>query len=738
MAASVSQDAQGRIKALSDHIVNHIAAGEVVQRPAFALKELVENAIDAGATQLSIQVTDGGLKMLQIKDNGCGIHAEDFPILCRRHTTSKLSHHEDLKHISTLGFRGEALCSISFVSRLKIVSMRAGESMGYKAEFRDSEMTTAEPERCAAVQGTCITAEDMFYNVPNRRKALSSPSQEFRLMFDVIAKYAVFSTGVGFSLKRTGVTQPDVQTLPRHTRLDVIRSIFGATVKDHLVEFSQSLGWTEQHTQPPGAPGQEPCFSVQGLATNQNARCKKTNFLLFVNGRPVDCSALKSGLESIYAALHAKSSNFWAFLDVRMPTQHVDVNVHPTKSEVMFLHEQELVDLVRQAVEGALEECQGVRTLAKGSVSKAKKPSENGETVDSMPATEGTQPSTQRAKAGGDHKLVRTDHRAQSIKSALQQASESQRVSQRAALTGALKRRGHVGRGAVARSGGVLQELERSWMPAAGPAEAADTLKRAPFLKEALDAVTNHAHAALCQTIREHTFVGHVGNNSVLLQHKTALLLVNLAPLSKDLAYQQALLHFGAWRSGEAAVITVKDPPPVSELVEIALESRAERGELQGEDGDPAELKDMMLKLIKLHKQDLHEEFGVKLDDDLRLEALPALIPSYRPNLDALPEFFVSIAADVEWTKPSAKAVAVAEALAVLYTWNGMAHELVMKSSAEAQTAEPEAGSKEWMVENVILKAAKKHLRVPVARASDGTFVEVASLSQIYKVFERC
>ena len=114
---------------------------------------------------------------------------------------------------------------------------------------------------------------------------------------------------------------------------------------------------------------------MQGLVTNQNARCKKTSFLLFVNGRPVDCSALKSSLEGVYAGLHAKSTTFWAFLDVRMPFQHVDINVHPTKSEVMFLHEQELVDLVRQAVDGALEECQGVRTLAKDGVANARKPS---------------------------------------------------------------------------------------------------------------------------------------------------------------------------------------------------------------------------------------------------------------------------------------------------------------------------------------------------------------------------
>jgi hypothetical protein len=142
-----------------------------------------------------VVVNEGGLKLLQIKDNGCGIHPKDFPILCHRHTTSKIADDKDLKQIRTLGFRGEALCSISFVSRLKIVSMREGEQMGYKAEFRDSHMTADAPERCAAVQGTLITSEDMFYNVPNRLKALSSATQEFHLIYDIVAKYAVYCTG---------------------------------------------------------------------------------------------------------------------------------------------------------------------------------------------------------------------------------------------------------------------------------------------------------------------------------------------------------------------------------------------------------------------------------------------------------------------------------------------------------------------------------------------------------------
>jgi DNA mismatch repair protein MLH1 len=140
----------------------------------------------SGATQISVTVRDGGLRLLQIRDNGCGIHPGDLPILCHRHTTSR---------IQTLGFRGEALCSISFVSRLQIVSMRADAELGCKATYQNSEMTTETAEPCAAVPGTCITVEDMFYNIPNRRKALGSANDEFRRIYDVVSKYAVFSTG---------------------------------------------------------------------------------------------------------------------------------------------------------------------------------------------------------------------------------------------------------------------------------------------------------------------------------------------------------------------------------------------------------------------------------------------------------------------------------------------------------------------------------------------------------------
>ena len=158
----------------------------------------------AGATQISVTVAEGGLKLLQIKDNGCGIHPDDLSILCHRHTTSKITKYEDLEAVSTLGFRGEALCSISFVSRLSVTTMQHSAEMGCKAEFRDSQMTSEAPDPCAAVPGTCIQVEDLFYNVPNRRKAMKSSAEEFKRIFDVVSRYAVFSAGAQLQAVRIG------------------------------------------------------------------------------------------------------------------------------------------------------------------------------------------------------------------------------------------------------------------------------------------------------------------------------------------------------------------------------------------------------------------------------------------------------------------------------------------------------------------------------------------------------
>ncbi|CAI5967339.1 unnamed protein product [Closterium sp. NIES-65] len=199
------------IRRLDEAVVNRIAAGEVIQRPASAVKELVENSLDARARSVGVVVKDGGLKMMLITDDGHGIRPEDLPILCERHTTSKLRAFEDLESMATLGFRGEALASLTFVSHLTVTTMTAGQTHGFRAQYRDGELE-GPPVACAAVQGTQVVVDDLFFNVPARRKAFRSHSEEYARILDVLSRFAIHNYDVCFSCKKYGEARTDLFT----------------------------------------------------------------------------------------------------------------------------------------------------------------------------------------------------------------------------------------------------------------------------------------------------------------------------------------------------------------------------------------------------------------------------------------------------------------------------------------------------------------------------------------------
>jgi DNA mismatch repair protein MLH1 len=191
-----------RIKPLSKDVIDKIAAGEVIQRPVNAIKELLENSLDAGATSVNISVLDGGLKILQINDNGHGIGKEDLEIVCHRHTTSKLTSYEDLRSIGTFGFRGEALASVSQVAHVTIQTKTEDQDMGYEVEYTSKgDMKPNFPRVCARSKGTTITAKDMFYNFPQRRNSMTGIA-EYRRIVDVIQKYALHNSGTAISLRK--------------------------------------------------------------------------------------------------------------------------------------------------------------------------------------------------------------------------------------------------------------------------------------------------------------------------------------------------------------------------------------------------------------------------------------------------------------------------------------------------------------------------------------------------------
>ncbi|CAB0037403.1 unnamed protein product [Trichogramma brassicae] len=313
----------GKIRKLDEVVVNRIAAGEIIQRPANALKELIENSLDAGSTNITVSVKEGGLKLLQIQDNGSGINKEDMDIVCERFTTSKLQSFDDLQKLTTFGFRGEALASISHVAQLTITTKTAKEKCAYKAGYIDG-VIKGPPVPCAGNQGTTITVENLFYNIATRRKALSDSKEEYSRIQEVVSRYAIHYPNTGFTLKKHGENRATVRTPTSSTKKENIKIIFGNDVARDLMEINV----------------EERSYRFKAIIiTSPNYAMKRFTFLLFINNRLVESTAIKKAFESVYVTHLAKNSHPWCYLSLQIDPQNIDVNIHPTKHEVKFLHE---------------------------------------------------------------------------------------------------------------------------------------------------------------------------------------------------------------------------------------------------------------------------------------------------------------------------------------------------------------------------------------------------------------
>ena len=328
-----------KIRKLDEVVVNRIAAGEVIQRPANAIKEMIENSIDAKSKSIQVLVKSGGLKLIQIQDDGCGIKKEDLPIVCERFTTSKLVKFEDLQSISTYGFRGEALASISHVAHVSITTKTSEAKCAYKAKYQDGKMS-GEPKPCAGNQGTQINVEDLFYNVSVRRKALKSPSEEHAKIIDVVSKYSIHNAGIAFTLKKFGENVANVRTTVKASKLENIKAIYGPTVARELLEVTcsdEKLG-----------------LKMSGYISNANYSVKKCIFLLFINHRLVDSSNLRKAIETVYVSYLPKDKHPFVYMSIEISPQNIDVNVHPTKHEVHFLHEDLIIETIQKATDSKL------------------------------------------------------------------------------------------------------------------------------------------------------------------------------------------------------------------------------------------------------------------------------------------------------------------------------------------------------------------------------------------------
>ena len=323
-----------KIIQLSAHIANLIAAGEVVERPASVVKELLENAVDAGATQVTVELRDGGMTFIRVTDNGCGMTPEDARTAFLRHATSKLRAAEDLAAISTMGFRGEALAAIASVSRIDLLTKTPDSVCGTSISLEAGNITDETEAGCP--DGTTIIIRDLFFNTPARMKFMKTDSYEGGKVADTVQMQALAHPEVGFRFLRDG---KEVLSTPGSGKLqDALYSIYG---RDSSRMVAANSTW-------------ENCSLTGFVSKPSDARPSRSRQVFFVNDRPVRSALLIKALEEAYRNQIMVGKFPACVLHLNIPASAVDVNVHPAKTEVKFLQEKTVFDCVHYGVLGAL------------------------------------------------------------------------------------------------------------------------------------------------------------------------------------------------------------------------------------------------------------------------------------------------------------------------------------------------------------------------------------------------
>ncbi|MCA1621828.1 MAG: DNA mismatch repair endonuclease MutL [Acidobacteria bacterium] len=337
-----------KIRVLSDHVANQIAAGEVVERPASVAKELVENSIDAGARRVEVDVEAGGRRLLRVADDGEGMTRDDAVLAFERHATSKIASAKDLERVSTLGFRGEALSTIASVARVELLTQREGETEGTRVSIEGGRMRDVSP--AARPRGTTIAVRDLFFNVPARRKFLRSEATESFHLTNLVTHYALAHPETSFALTNNG--REVLRAAPAADLRERAYQIFGG-------EFIESLLGVEG-----GAGG---AARVTGYVSAPRARrTTRDAQYLFVNGRYVRDRLVARALSEGYRSVLPHGVYPSALLFLEVAPEEVDVNVHPAKTEVRFRRAGAVADAVREAVRAALLDARAGR-LARGS-----------------------------------------------------------------------------------------------------------------------------------------------------------------------------------------------------------------------------------------------------------------------------------------------------------------------------------------------------------------------------------
>lgn len=571
--------------------------------------------------------------------------------------------------------------------------------------------------------------EDLFYNVPTRRRAFRSASEEYAKILDIVGRYAVHCAGVAFSCRKHGDSGVSISTPAVANTVDRIRQIHGSAVANELVEFKvgdDKLG-----------------FSSSGLVTNANYHVKKTVILLFINHRAVESTVVKRAVEQTYSAFLPKGGHPFVYIDLEVEPQRVDVNVHPTKREVNFLNEDEIIETICNEIRSKLAKVDSSRTFLTQSVL----PGMGVPTIESLSRDDedlaGGRPSATPRTPGTtrkpyEHNLVRTDSKVRKITSMLPPT-----VSRTASRTDE----------AEVTSSNVLDEGLQYEITDREPIRIALT-----SVKNLRAGVRANMHNNLTEMIASHTYVGLVDERRRIaaIQSGVKLYLVDYGMLCSEFFYQIGLTDFGNF-----GIIKLDPAPKLVDLLRIAAEAEKEshkaqrqRKRSEAEEGNEifTNAPDIVANTLMERREMLDEYFSLQISEDGDLISIPLLLKGYLPSLGKLPRFLLRLGPYIDWSSEEECFRTFLRELATFYTPEQLPLPPSITSSKDKNEEAPESQTENdsdedeaiqqrrlqmgRMLEHTVFPALRARM-VATTRLLRGV-VEVADLKGLYRVFERC